>query len=120
MDTKLLEKVEDELHDALELMVQKGLKSASDIECAKNALSGIKKAEELMEKDYDEGRSGRTYPYYEGSFGSYNGSSHARRSMGTYDRRYSGHDMRRELERMMEEADSERERLAIREALNKM
>ena len=118
MDRKLIEKASDGLHDALEEIMLKGIKTASDIECTKNALSGIKKADELLENDYDKGRSGRVYPHYgyEGNFRSYDNSG--RMSRG-YDRRYSGHTMKERMMEMMDEA-TPTERRAIEEALGKM
>jgi hypothetical protein len=89
---------------------------------------------EEMER-YDNERSGRSY--YDDDAGMSNMRSYRRRdSMGRYAdggnmsyRRYhdggydggmSGHDMRQQLERMMEEADSERERQALRVAMQKL
>lgn len=127
MDRKLIEKTRDSLHDALEEIMLKGIKTDKDIECTKNALAGLKDAEEILGMGYDDGKSGRIRPWYgtgyEGSFGrSYDNSDYSGRgrSMGGYDRRYSGHDMRERLEMMLDEATSENERRAIREALQKM
>lgn len=47
---------------------------------------------------------------FNNNYGSYSG----------YGGGHSGHDMRQKLERMMQEADSEREKQALREVLNKI
>ncbi len=60
-------------------------------------------------------RGGRI-PYYDGDAGDYS----YRRTRDDYDMNHSGHSMREKLEQMINEAGSDRERMALREALSKM
>ena len=134
MDMKTMEKLKDGFCEVLHDNAERGFTSASSVELAKTALSGLVKLKMLEEMDkYNEEHSNRPYRSYDGD-GSYRrGYSH---TMGQYDgeggsyrRGYShegyeggrsGHGMRERLEQMMEEAGSERERRAIQEALQKM
>jgi hypothetical protein len=136
MDMKTMEKLEDGFCKVLQNYAERGMKSPDDVETAKAALSGMVKMKMLEEMErYDNERSGRSY--YDDDAGMSNMRSYRRRdSMGRYAdggnmsyRRYhdggydggmSGHDMRQQLERMMEEADSERERQALRAAMQKL
>ena len=134
MEKQTMSKLEMELCDILQDYAQKGIKSSSDVESVKHALSGISKLKIIEEMDkYNEEHSNRSYRSYDGD-GSYRrGYSHAMGQYegegGSYRRGYShegyeggrsGHGMRERLEQMMEEAGSERERRAIQEALQKM
>lgn len=124
MEKKVMQKIEDGLCEVLEDFAQKGINTASDVATVKHALSGIEKMKVIEAMEYGVGASGR-YPYpaehnYDG--GSYRGNMSSRRgySRTGFDRGYSGHDMRQQLERMLGEVGSERERMAIEEALQKM
>lgn len=135
MDKKVMTKLEEGFCEVLHRLTRsdKGFQSANDVETAKAALSGLVKMKMLEEmEDYEGGMSGRAY-YDEGgmsSRGSYRRDSHGRYADsgmsyrrhydGGFDDGYSGHDMRQQLERMAEEADSERERQVIRAALQKL
>ena len=69
--------------------------------------------------DDDRGMSGRHSYRRRDSMGRYaDGGNMSYRRM--YDAGMSGHDMREQLERMMEEADSDRERQALRAAMSKL
>ena len=132
MDMKTMEKLEDGFCKVLQNYADRGMKSPDDVETAKAALSGMVKMKMLEEMErYDNERSGRYY--YDDDRGMSGRHSYRRRdSMGRYadggnmsyrrmyDGGMSGHDIRPQLERMLEEADSERERRAIEEALQKM
>ena len=131
MEKQVMGKLEMELCDILQDYAQKGIKSASDVETVKHALSGISKLKIIEEMDkYNEEHSNRSYRSYDGDGGSYrrshamgqyDGDSYRRgRSHDGYEGGRSGHGMRERLEQMMEEAGSERERRAIEEALQKM
>ena len=135
MDMQVKNKLEMELCDVLKDYAQKGIKSADDVETVKHALSGISKLKIIEEMDkYNEEHSHRSYRSYDGE-GSYRrGYSHAMGQYddGSYDGSYrrgrshdyegghSGHGMRERLEQMMSDARSDRERMAIQEALQKM
>ena len=134
MEMQVKDKLEMELCDVLKDYAQKGIKSASDVETVKHALSGISKLKIIEEMDkYNEEHSHRSYRSYDDG-GSYRrGYSHAMgqydgeggsyrrgRSHDGYEGGRSGHGMRERLEQMMEEARSDRERMAIQEALQKM
>lgn len=137
MDKKIMEKLEGGFCEVLHNYAERGMKSPDDVETAKAALSGMVKMKMLEEMErYDNERSGRSY--YDDDMGMSNTRSYRRRdSMGRYAdnggmsyRRYhddgsyeggfSGHDMRQQLERMIQEADSERERQALRAAMQKL
>lgn len=136
MEKQVMGKLEMELCDILQDYAQKGIKSASDVETVKHALSGISKLKIIEEMDkYDEEHSNRSYRSYDGDYGgsyrrshamgqydggSYEGSYRRGRSHDGYEGGRSGHGMRERLEQMMEEADSDREREAIRMALQKL
>jgi len=135
MEKQTMGKLEMELCDILQDYAQKGIKSASDVETVKHALSGISKLKIIEEMDkYNEEHSNRSYRSYDGDGssyrrshamgqydgGSYEGSYRRGRSHDGYEGGRSGHGMRERLEQMMEEAGSERERRAIEEALQKM
>ena len=137
MEKKIMSKIEEAVCDRLKAFAERGINSASDIADVKNATSilknmGIIKAmdehgEEGSSYDYeggsyrrhrrsyDDGGSGRRY--YDGEGG---GSGRRYYDNDSYDMGHSGHDMRQKLERMMQEADSDREKQVIREMLNKL
>ena len=129
---KTMEKLEDGFCKVLQNYADRGMKSPDDVETAQAVLSGMVKMKMLEEMErYDNERSGRYY--YDDDRGMSGRHSYRRRdSMGRYadggnmsyrrmyDGGMSGHDIRPQLERMLEEADSERERRAIEEALQKM
>ena len=136
MEKKIIMKIEDAICDRLKAFAERGINSASDVADVKNATSIIKNMEiiKAMEqhgedgssydeggsyrrhrRSYDDGGSGRRY--YDGD----GGSGYSRRSYDdSYDGGPSGHDMRQKLERMMQEADSDREKQVIKEMLNKL
>ena len=132
MDMKTMEKLEDGFCKVLQNYADRGMKSPDDVETAKAALSGMVKMKMLEEMErYDNERSGRYY--YDDDRGMSSRHSYRRRdSMGRYadggnmsyrrmyDGGMSGHDIRPQLEHMMEEADSEMDRQAIRAALSKL
>ena len=133
MDMKVMEKLEEGFCEILHKYAERGMNSSSDVETAKAALSGMVKMKMLeeMENYSDGGMSGRYY--YDDDRGMSGRHSYRRRdSMGRYadggnmsyrrmyDGGMSGHDMREQLERMMDEADSERERQALRAAMQKL
>ena len=128
-----MEKLEEGFCEVLHKYAERGMNSSSDVETAKAALSGMVKMKMLeeMENYSDGGMSGRYY--YDDDRGMSGRHSYRRRdSMGRYadggnmsyrrmyDGGMSGHDMREQLERMMDEADSERERQALRAAMQKL
>ena len=115
MEQKTMQKLEENLCEVLDDFAQKGINTAADVETVKHALSSIEKLMELDEME--QGRSGRYYDvvaYDNGGRRSY------RRSYGSYDRMRSGHDIRPQLERILQDTDSERERQAIRDAISKL
>lgn len=125
MEKHIMEQIQTQLCDVLRDKAQRGIGSASDVETVKNALSGINKIKiiEAMERYGDERsyasypvdyRRGGRMPYYDDGDYSY------RRTRDDYDVNHSGHTMREQLERMMQTATTDRERMAIREALSKM
>lgn len=125
MEKHIMEQIQSQLCDVLRDKAQRGIGSASDVETVKNALSGINKIKiiEAMERYGDERsyasypvdyRRGGRMPYYDDGDYSY------RRTRDDYDVNHSGHTMREQLERMMQTATTDRERMAIREALSKM
>jgi DNA invertase Pin-like site-specific DNA recombinase len=71
----------------------------------------------IMNKLKDGGMSNRNSYRRRDSMGRYMDNGSYRRS---YEDGFSGHDIRPKLQRMMEEADSNREREAIRMALQKL
>lgn len=133
MDMKVMEKLEEGFCEVLHKYAERGMNSSSDVETAKAALSGMVKMKMLEEMEnyeaersgryYDDGMSSRSYRRRD-SMGRYadNGSMSYRRyhDDGSYEGGFSGHDMRQQLERMMQEADSERERQALRAAMSKL
>lgn len=133
MDMKTMEKLEDGFCKVLHDNAERGFASASSVELAKTALSGLVKLKMLEEmENYNEGGMSGRY-YYDDDRGMSGRHSYRRRdSMGRYadggnmsyrrmyDGGMSGHDIRPQLERMMEEADSEMDRQAIRAALSKL
>ena len=125
MEKHIMEQIQTQLCDILRDKAQRGIGSPSDVETVKNALSGINKIKiiEAMERYGDEKsfasypvdyRRGGRMPYYDDGDYSY------RRTRDDYDVNHSGHTMREQLERMMQTATTDRERMAIREALSKM
>ena len=127
MEKHIMEQIQTQLCDILRDKAQRGIGSPSDVETVKNALSGINKIKiiEAMERCGDERsyasypvdyRRGGRMPYYDGDAGDYS----YRRTRDDYDMNHSGHSMREKLEQMMNEAGSDRERMALREALSKM
>ena len=126
MEKQTMSKLEMELCDILQDYAQKGIKSASDVETVKHALSGLQKilVIDAMEHGrsgdvrYYDGGSGRSYGSYDG--GSYDSSGRRYRRSYDYDSTRSGQDMRAQLEQMMQQAGSERERMAIKDALQKL
>ena len=135
MEKKIMSKIEEAVCDRLKAFAERGINSASDIADVKNATSilknmGIIKAMDEHGEDgasydyeggsyrrhrrsYDDGGSGRRY--YDGD----GGSGYSRRSYDdSYDGGHSGHDMRQKLTRMMQEADSDREKQVIKEMYN--
>lgn len=125
MEKHIMEQIQSQLCDVLRDKAQRGIGSASDVETVKNALSGINKIKiiEAMERYGDERsyssypvdyRRGGRMPYYDDGDYSY------RRSRDDYDMNHSSHSMREQLEHMMQTATTDRERMAIREALSKM
>lgn len=134
MDKKIMEKLEGGFCEVLHNYAERGMKSPDDVETAKAALSGMVKMKMLEEMEnyeaersgryYDDGMSSRSYRRRD-SMGRYadNGGSMSYRRYhddGSYEGGFSGHDMRQQLERMMQEADSERERQALRAAMQKL
>lgn len=128
MEKHIMEQIQTQLCDILRDKAQRGIGSPSDVETVKNALSGINKIKiiEAMERYGDERsyasypvdyRRGGRMPYYDGDAGDY---SYRRARDDGYDMNHSGHSMREKLEQMMKEAGSDRERMALREALSKM
>lgn len=114
MEQKTMQKLEENLCEVLDDFAQKGINTAADVETVKHALSSLEKLMELDEME--QGQSGR---YYDGM--AYDGGRRSyRRSYGSYDRMRSGHDIRPQLERLMQDTDSERERQAIRDAIAKL
>lgn len=132
MDMKTMEKLEEGFCEVLHKYAERGMNSSSDVETAKAALSGMVKTRMLKEmENYEAERSGRYYDdgmssrsYRRDSMGRYadNGGMSYRRyhDDGSYEGGFSGHDMRQQLERMMQETDSERERQALRAAMQKL
>ena len=130
MDMKVMNKLEDGFCKVLQNYAESGMNNPEAVETAKAALSGMVKMKMLEEMErYDNERSGRYY--YDEDGGMSNRNSYRRRdSMGrfmdngsyrrSYEDGFSGHDIRPKLQRMIEEADSEREREAIRMALQKL
>lgn len=138
MEKKIIMKIEDAICDRLKTFAERGINSASDVADVKNATSIIKNMEIIKamqhgedgssydeggsyrrhRRSYDDGGSGRRY--YDGEGGSDGGSGYSRRYYDSYDMNRSGHDMRQKLERMMQEADSDREKQVIKEMLNKL
>ena len=112
---QVMDTIKMELCKVLKTFAQNGINNASDVATVKHALSGISKIRILEEMDkYNEGYSHKGYHSYDGD-GSY-------RNYGGY-HRYShddGHSMKERLEKMMGEAKTDRERMAIQDALQKM
>ena len=136
MEKKIMSKIEDAVCDRLKAFAERGINSASDIADVKNATSIIKNME-IIKAMEEHGENGSSYDYEGGSYRrrrmSYDDGGSGRRyydgeggsgrryyDNDGYDGGHSGHDMRQKLERMMQEADSEREKQALREVLNKL
>lgn len=113
-------KIKQDLCDILQDFAQKGLHQPQDVEVVKNAISGIQKIKILEEmenfrsggfssRSYDDGgsyrRGGRSYE--DGSYRrggrSYDEGGYSRERDGGY----SGHDLRENLQRMLEQATPE-------------
>ena len=126
MEMKTMQKIEQGLCEVLDDYAQKGISNPSDVETVKHALSGLQKilVIDAMEHGrsgdvrYYDGGSGRSYGSYDG--GSYDSSGRRYRRSYDYDSMRSGQDMRQQLEQMMQQAGSERERMAIKDALQKL
>ena len=120
MEYHVMEQIESQLCDILRDKAQRGIGSPADVETVKNALSGINKIKiiEAMERygdeksyaSYPDYRRGGRMPYYDEGY---------RRYRDDHDMN-SGHSMREQLEMMLQNATSDREKMAIREALSKM
>lgn len=121
MDMKDMRKIEEGLCDALHTLAEQGIRSSSDVETTKHALSGLVKLKclEEMEGASKDGfeRSGRSYRSYEGM----DGGSYRRDSRGRYmDGGSTVHgDLRQKLEDMMRNAD-DRDKEMIRQMVNRM
>lgn len=126
MDNKIMEQIESQLCDILRDKAQRGIGAPSDVETVKNALSAINKIKIItaMERYAADDRSYAAYPeydgyrrgrmaYYDDGYGRYH-------SRDDYETNHSGHSMRERLEQMMREAGNDREKMALREALQKM
>lgn len=123
MEKQDMRKIENQLCDVLHDIAGSGLKSASDVETVKHALSAMVKLKCLEEMDgYEGGNSGRSYRSYEGvDNGSYRGGRYMDGgSYRHYDGGYSGHgDIRQKLEEIARDAEG-RDREMIQQMLSRM
>ena len=125
MEKKIMSKIEEAVCDRLKAFAERGINSASDIADVKNATSILKNMGIIKAMD-EHGEDGASYDYEGGSYRrhrrSYDDGGSGRRyyDNDSYDMGHSGHDMRQKLERMMQEADSDREKQVIREMMNRL
>lgn len=124
---EVMHKIKEDLCGVLQDFAQKGLHQPQDVEIVKNAISGIQKIKILEEmerfgsggfssRSYDDGgsyRRGRSYDedsYRHGGGRSYDEGGYSRERDGGY----SGHDLRENLQRMMDRAKPEEKALIQR------
>lgn len=119
-------KIKQDLCGVIETFAKKGLNQPQDVEVVKNAISGVQKIKilEEMERFGSRGFSSRSYDDGSYRYGgrSYDEDSYRRggRSYdeGGYSRErdggYSGHDLRENLQRMMERAKPEEKEMIKR------
>ena len=119
---KTYEKIKDMLCDELDEITKKNELTSSNLEIIDKAIDIIKDIHTIdaMESEYgysNDGYSNR-YPYYMYD----DGNSYARKrdSMGRYSRDGYSRDAASELQKMMENAKSDKERDALRQAISSM
>lgn len=123
---EVMYKIKDKLCGVLQEFAQKEFRQPQDVEIVKNAISGIQKIKILEEmerfgsgefssRSYDDGgsyRRGRSYDEdsYRHGGRSYEEGGYSRERDGGY----SGHDLRENLQRMMERAKPEEKEMIKR------
>lgn len=120
MSMKSLETIRDMLCYELDDIAEKNEMSAGMLDTVDKIAHAIKNIDKVMESEggysNDYSRNGEWY-----AMGNSNrGNSYRRDSMGRYSRRYSrdGADLKSRLEDLMSEAETDKEREAVRKALS--
>lgn len=119
MSMKSLETIRDMLCYEMDDIAEKGEMSAGMLDTVDKIAHAIKNIDKVMENEggysMNYSRDGEWY-----AMGN-RGNSYRRDSMGRYSRRYSRHgDISERLEDMMNEAESEKEKEALRKAISMM
>ena len=119
MSIKSLETIREMLCYELDEIAEKNEMSAGTLDTVDKIAHAIKNIDKVMDSEYGYSNSRDGDWYAMGNYG--RGNSYRRDSMGRYSRRYSRHgDITERLEEMMNEAESEKEKEALRKAISMM